>query len=99
VVRLEVLITDQEHPGGEHRRDLRAKRYGIVVKKVALPKPVAQASEALNKFNDAVTVRTRAIFFSHITTLTGVGLPARELCSVSTVFAEIVLSICRAFLP
>ena len=36
----EVLMTDQEHPGGEHPWDLRAKRYGIVVKKVTLPKPV-----------------------------------------------------------
>ena len=36
----EVLMTDQEHPGGEHPWDLRAKRYGIVLKKVTLPKPV-----------------------------------------------------------
>ncbi len=36
----EVLMTDQEHPGGEEPWNLRAKRYGIVVKKVALPKPV-----------------------------------------------------------
>ena len=35
----EVLMTDQEHPGGEHPWNLKAKRYGIVVKKVALPKP------------------------------------------------------------
>jgi selenocysteine lyase/cysteine desulfurase len=76
----EVLITDQEHPGGEHPWDLRAKRYGIVVKKMALPKPVARASEVLNRFNEAITPRTRVIFFSHITTVTGVVLPARELC-------------------
>jgi isopenicillin-N epimerase len=79
----EVLITDQEHPGGEHPWNLRAKRYGIVVQKVALPKPVARASEVLNKFNDAITPRTRAIFFSHITTVTGVVLPARELCALA----------------
>ena len=30
-------MTDQEHPGGEHPWNLRAKRYGIVVKKVTLP--------------------------------------------------------------
>src|SRR5882672_8834256 len=30
----EVLMTDQEHPGGEHPFNLRAKRYGIVVTKV-----------------------------------------------------------------
>ena len=35
----EVLMTDQEHPGGEHPWQLRAKRYGIVVKKITLPAP------------------------------------------------------------
>ncbi len=79
----EVLITDQEHPGGEHPWDLRAKRYGIVVKKVLLPKPVARPSEVLDRFNDAITPRTRVIFFSHITTVTGVVMPARELCALA----------------
>jgi len=40
----EVLMTDQEHPGGEHPWDLKAKRYGIAVKKVTLPRPVKDAA-------------------------------------------------------
>jgi isopenicillin-N epimerase len=79
----EVLMTDQEHPGGEHPWDLRAKRYGVVVKKVTLPKPVKDAAQVLNLFNDAITSRTRVMFFSHITTATGVVLPARELCALA----------------
>ena len=79
----EVLMTDQEHPGGEHPWNLRAKRYGIVVKKVTLPKPVKDPSQVLNLFNDAVTSRTRVIFFSHIATVTGVVLPAKELCGLA----------------
>jgi selenocysteine lyase/cysteine desulfurase len=79
----EVLMTDQEHPGGEHPWNLRAKRYGIVVKKVALPKPVTDAATAMNLFSDAITPRTRVIFFSHITTVTGVVLPAKELCALA----------------
>jgi isopenicillin-N epimerase len=79
----EVLMTDQEHPGGEHPWNLRAKRYGIVVKKVTLPKPVKDPSQVLNLFNDAVTSRTRVMFFSHITTVTGVVLPAKELCGLA----------------
>ena len=63
----EVLMTDQEHPGGEHPWNLKAKRYGIVVKKITLPRPVKNAAEVLNLFNDAITPRTRVIFFSHIT--------------------------------
>ena len=79
----EVLMTDQEHPGGEHPWNLRAKRYGIMVKKVTLPKPVPNAAAVLNLFNDAITPRTRVIFFSHIPTVTGVVLPAKELCALA----------------
>ncbi len=79
----EVLMTDQEHPGGEHPWDLKAKRYGIVVKKVTLPRPVKDAAQVLNLFNDAITPRTRVIFFSHITTVSGVVLPAKELCALA----------------
>ncbi len=79
----EVLMTDQEHPGGEHPWNLRAKRYGIVVKKITLPKPVPNAAAALNLINDAITPRTRVLFFSHITTVTGVLLPAKELCALA----------------
>jgi selenocysteine lyase/cysteine desulfurase len=79
----EVLMTDQEHPGGEHPWNLKAKRYGIVVKKVTLPKPVPNAGAVLNLFNDAITPRTRVLFFSHIPTVTGVVLPAKELCALA----------------
>ena len=61
----------------------KAKRYGIVVKKVTLPRPVKDAPQVLNLFNDAITPRTRVIFFSHITTVTGVVLPAKELCALA----------------
>ena len=79
----EVLMTDQEHPGGEHPWNLKAKRYGIVVKKVTLPRPVKDAAQVLNLFNDAITPRTRMLFFSHITTFSGVVLPAKELCALA----------------
>jgi selenocysteine lyase/cysteine desulfurase len=79
----EVLMTDQEHPGGEQPWQLKAKRYGIVVKKVTLPKPVKSAAEVLNLFSDAISPRTRVMFFSHISTVTGVVLPVKELSALA----------------
>ncbi len=76
-------MTDQEHPGGEHPWNLRAKRYGIVVKKVTLPRPVPDAGTVLTLFQDAITPRTRVLFFSHITTVTGVVLPVKELSALA----------------
>src|SRR5271165_4808626 len=79
----EVMMTDQEHPGGEQPWNLKAKRYGIVVKKVTLPKPVPNAAAVLELFHDAITPKTKVIFFSHITTVTGVVLPAKELAALA----------------
>ncbi|HSC44332.1 MAG TPA: aminotransferase class V-fold PLP-dependent enzyme [Candidatus Acidoferrum sp.] len=79
----EVLMTDQEHPGGEHPWNLRAKRTLIGVKKITLPKPVTDPAMVLNLFSEAISSRTKVLFFSHITTVTGVVLPAKQLCALA----------------
>ena len=79
----EVLMSDQEHPGGEEPWNLRAKRYGIVVKKFDIPKPPKTAAEILNRINDAITPKTKILFVSHITTATGVVLPAKEIAQLA----------------
>jgi isopenicillin-N epimerase len=79
----EVLMTDQEHPGGEHPWNLRAKRYGIVVKKINLPRPVINPAQILDVVSANITARTRVLFFSHISTFSGVVLPAQQLCALA----------------
>jgi selenocysteine lyase/cysteine desulfurase len=44
---------------------------------------VKDAAQVLNLFNDAITPRTRVMFFSHITTVSGVVLPAKELSTLA----------------
>lgn len=78
----EVLISDQEHPGGEQPWNLKAKRYGVGVRKFEIPKPLDTAAEVLNRIN-VITPRTRVIFVSHITTDTGVVLPVKEICALA----------------
>ncbi|HTK95123.1 MAG TPA: aminotransferase class V-fold PLP-dependent enzyme [Terriglobales bacterium] len=79
----EVLMSDQEHPSGEHPWNLRAKRYGVVVKKFTLPKPPKTPAEIMERLEAAITPRTRVIFVSHITTVTGVVLPVKEICALA----------------
>ena len=69
--------------GGEHPWNLRAKRYGVVVKRFQIPKPPRNAADILNRINDAITPQTRIIFVSHITTDTGVVLPAKEIAALA----------------
>lgn len=79
----QVLMSDQEHPGGEEPWKMRAKRYGVVVKQFEIPKPPKNPAEILNRVNDAITPRTRIIFVSHITTVTGVVLPVKEIAALA----------------
>lgn len=79
----QVLMSDQEHPGGEEPWKMRAKRYGIVVKQFEIPKPPKSSAEILNRISDAITPRTRIIFVSHITTVTGVVLPVKEIAALA----------------
>lgn len=79
----EVLMSDEEHGSGEQPWVLRAKRYGIVVKKFAMPKPPKSPAEILNRINDAITPKTKIIFVSHISTATGVVLPAKEISALA----------------
>lgn len=79
----EVIMSDQEHPSGEGPWGLKAKRYGVVVKRFEIPKPVNDPAEILNRINDAITPRTRVIFVSHISTVTGLILPVKEICDLA----------------
>ena len=79
----EVLMSDQEHPGGEQPWQLRAKRYGIVIKKYQIPVPPKSPADILNRLNDAITPRTRIIFTSHISTVTGIVQPVKEIASLA----------------
>ena len=79
----EVLMSDQEHPGGQEPWLLRAKRYGVVVKKYQIPVPPKSPADILNRINDAITPRTRMIFTSHISTVTGVVQPVKEIAALA----------------
>jgi selenocysteine lyase/cysteine desulfurase len=79
----EVLLTDQEHPGGHCPLDQRVARHGIKLNYVEIPKPPASAEEIVDRFQKAITPKTKLIFFSHITTATGVILPAKQICAMA----------------
>jgi selenocysteine lyase/cysteine desulfurase len=79
----EILLTDQEHPGGRCGWEQRALRHGLKLNSVALPRPPASKEQVVELFARAITPRTRLIMFSHITTVTGVILPAKEICALA----------------
>ncbi|MFN8343005.1 MAG: aminotransferase class V-fold PLP-dependent enzyme [Cyclobacteriaceae bacterium] len=63
----EVLITTQEHPGGRKPWRYRAARHGVVVREVFIPSPHISEQDTLARFAGAITTRTKAIAFCHVT--------------------------------
>ena len=79
----EVLCTFHEHPGGLEPWKIKAKRHGVVVKELPFPIPASDPAQILNRFEDAITPRTRVISVSHVTFPTGCLLPVGELASLA----------------
>ncbi len=79
----EALLTDQEHPGGRCCWEQKAARFGIKLNFVSLPKPPVSTQEIVERFIKALTPRTRIVVFSHITTVTGLVLPVKDICQVA----------------
>jgi isopenicillin-N epimerase len=80
----EVLSTDQEHGGAISVFRLLAKRHGIVLRELHLDAALAGGPDGVvTMFADAMTPRTKAIMFSHVTSGFGIVFPARELCDLA----------------
>jgi selenocysteine lyase/cysteine desulfurase len=75
----EVIITDQNYPRMITSWEQRARREGIVVKKIQFPIPLPSPSVFVDRIREAITPRTKAIEFPHITNLSGQILPVRDV--------------------
>ena len=81
----EVLIWDQNHPTNNVGWDVRAEYAGFSVRRVTTP-TAADSNEwsaFLEAFESAFTPQTRLLSFSQVSNVTGVMLPAEELCRVA----------------
>lgn len=79
----EVLITDHNHPSNNDSWKVRAKRDGFVVKSLPVPIPAPSAEKLVADFERAITLRTRVIAITHVTSTTGIQYPAREIAALA----------------
>ncbi len=77
----EVIITDQEHPGGQSSWLLAQKRRDIAVKTVKVPKPAHDPEEIIELITAAITPKTKVIAISHIISGSGAILPVKEIAA------------------
>ena len=79
----EVIIWDQNHPTANIAFDVRAERYGYSVVRVKTPEKPENPNDLLRPFIDALTPRTKMLAFSHVSNVSGIRIPVKELCSLA----------------
>ncbi len=78
----EVIITSQEHPAGLHPWMYRGEKDGIIIKRVFIPSPLKSESDVIERFSSAITSKTKAISFCHVTR-GGHRYPVKKLVSMA----------------
>jgi selenocysteine lyase/cysteine desulfurase len=79
----EVLTTDQDYPRMITTWKQRERRDGIVLKTISFPTPPPSLDDLAERFERAITPRTRVIHFCHITNLTGQIFPVQRICQLA----------------
>jgi isopenicillin-N epimerase len=76
----EILMTDHEYGACERAWRVFGEPRGIRIVHAELPVPAPSQEVLADHIWSAVTPRTKVLFLSHITSPTGIRLPADELC-------------------
>jgi isopenicillin-N epimerase len=79
----EVLTTTHDYPRMLTTWRQRERRDGIVLKTVSFPFPPSSLDVLAERFEQAVTPRTRVILLCHITNLTGQIFPVKRICQMA----------------
>jgi len=79
----EVLTTNQDYPRMLTTWNQRARREGIVVKMISFPVPPPSWQDLVDRFERAITPKTKVIHCCHITNLTGQIFPIKDIMALA----------------
>ncbi|NLD37491.1 MAG: aminotransferase class V-fold PLP-dependent enzyme [Desulfatiglans sp.] len=80
----EILITHHEHVSALSPLHVLQDRFGVVLKEVEIPVlDLEYGEQVIEAFKKNITLKSRAILFSHIPYKTGVRLPATAICKLA----------------
>jgi selenocysteine lyase/cysteine desulfurase len=79
----EVLTTNQDYPRMLETFKQRERREGIVLKTISFPVPPPSMDDLYNRFERAVTPKTKLILLCHITNRTGQIFPVKRICQMA----------------
>ena len=79
----EVLTTNQDYPRMLTTFRQRERREGIVLKMISFPVPPPSMDDLYQRFERAVTPKTKLILVCHITNRTGQIFPIKRICEMA----------------
>jgi len=79
----EVIMTDQEHPGGRMGWELKSKRYGCYVKQVRVRVPPQSPQQLIDLYVNATTPQTKVWAIAQITSQNAIRFPVEEMCRIA----------------
>jgi selenocysteine lyase/cysteine desulfurase len=79
----EVITTDHDYPRMITTWKQRERRDGIKLKFISFPTPPPSLDDLYQRFEQAITPRTKVIHFCHITNVTGQIFPVARLCRMA----------------
>ena len=77
----EILLTDHEYGAMHWCWERAAIRQGLTLRTFPLPVCAETPEEIVDAVRQALSERTRLLFFSHVLSPTGLVLPAKEICA------------------
>ncbi len=79
----EILMCTHEHNGGIEAYLTLEKRRGVKIKWLEVPSPPESIDQIIELYDQAITPRTRCIMVSHLTYVTGLLMPVKELTELA----------------
>jgi isopenicillin-N epimerase len=81
----EIVATNQDHPGGRKGFDLRASRYGVVVKEITLPDPATDLTpdRLVELYLAQTTPKTKLWAIPHINSGRAIRFPVERLSALA----------------
>lgn len=79
----EIVIWEQNHVTNNEAWDIRAKRFGLKIVRVSLPRVPESAEQVVDLFAKACSDRTKVLSFTECSNVSGLKLPAKKLAAMA----------------
>jgi isopenicillin-N epimerase len=78
----EVVVAAHNHQSNKEAWQIRAKREGFIVKVLPTVSPAPSQDSLISAYEHAITPRTRVLAVTHVTNVTGLRFPAKEIAEI-----------------